>query len=485
MDPTPIGKRLRELRLGRGIRQSDLARQMGISPAYLNLLEKGRRSIKMPLLLSALDALSVDLDAFMGGVRDRQPDDVLAELLGDPLADTLDLESEDIERARSEPRLATTIAALFHLYKNTRAQLDRAVSSLEAGAPPPHGYAPGDEVTDFLEANKNYFPELEEDAARVRRDAALPRRFVSEQLADVLRQRFDLRVAVESPPARTSVVRSFDPEARSLRVSSALSENALKFQLAHVVGLMLLDESRLHERLVAEAPPRHAETLRLIKIHLANYFAGALLLPYDEFFDEVQRTRYDIERIASSFESSFEAVAHRMCNLADPKRPGVPLHFLRVDVAGNISKRYSASGLRFSHGHGSCPKWAVHAAFLTPATIAKQYSMMPSGDTYFCAARVLSEPLAGSAVRGSTYSIGVGCAAEDAHHLVYADDLPKRDIERAAVPVGMSCRFCERTDCNQRAAPSYKFAFAVDEYTKKENFFSPITGADAPYGKKP
>lgn len=484
MDPVPIGKRLRDLRLGRGIRQSDLARQMGISPAYLNLLEKGRRTIKMPLLLSALDALSVDLDGFMSGVSQHRPDDVLAELLGDPLAETLDLESEDLERARAEPRVASTIAALFHLYKNTRAQLDRAMSSLEADAPPPHGYAPGDEVTDFLQANKNYFPELEEDAARVRRDVGLPRRFVSEQLAHALRDHFGLSVTFEAPAGSSSVVRSFDPEARRLRVSSGLSENALKFQLAHVAGLLLLDESKLHDRLVEEAAPRHAETPRLIKIHLANYFAGALLLPYDEFFDEVQRTRYDVERIAASFESSYEAVAHRMCNLSDPKRPGVPLHFLRVDVAGNVSKRYSASGLRFPHGHGSCPKWAVHAAFLNPATITKQYSMMPSGDTYFCAARVIAEPQAGSAIRGSTYSIGIGCAAEDAHHLVYADDLPKRDIERAAIPVGMTCRFCERTDCNQRAAPSYKFAFAVDEYTKKENFFSPITGADAAYGRR-
>jgi XRE family transcriptional regulator, fatty acid utilization regulator len=356
MDPTPIARRLRELRLGRGIRQSDLAKQLGISPAYLNLLEKGRRTIKFPLLLKALEVLGVELDAFMTGVSAHRPDDVLAELLGDPLAQTLELDEDDLEGLRGEPRVATTIAALFHLYKNTRAQLDRAMSSLEADAPPLHGYAPADEVSDFLQANKNYFPELEEDAARVRAEARLPRRFVSEQLAHAVRERFGIDVRIEPPSGPSSVVRSFDPEARRLRLSATLSENAMKFQLAHVVGLMLLDESRLHERLVAAAAPRHAETPRLIKIHLANYFAGAMLLPYGDFFDEVQRTRYDIERIASAFESSYEAVAHRMCNLADPKRPGVPLHFLRVDVAGNISKRYSASGLRFPHGHGSCPK---------------------------------------------------------------------------------------------------------------------------------
>jgi XRE family transcriptional regulator, fatty acid utilization regulator len=478
MDSAAIGQRLREIRLGRGIGQAELARQLEISPAYLNLLEKGRRNMQFPLLLRALEVLEVELDGFMSDVGERRPDDVLAHLLDDPLAKTLELDESDLARLRAEPRVAQTIAALFHLYKNTRAQLDTAQSKLAEGVPPPSGYGPGDEVTDFLQAHRNYFPELEERAAEVRRASGLPRRFVSDQLMQVMRERFDLDVEVELPSGRSSVVRSFDPERRRLRVSSSLSEHALKFQLAHVIGLLLLDQDRLHERLIEEANPRHGESGRLIKIHLANYVAGAVLLPYDQFYEEVQRTRYDVDKVAVSFESSYEAVAHRMCNLADPRRSGVPLHFLRVDVAGNISKRYSASGLRFPHGHGSCPKWAVHAAFLTPAIITRQYSTMPDGSTWFCFAKVISDPQAGSVVRGTTYAIGLGCAAADAHHLVYADQLPRRELAAVAVPVGKSCRFCERTDCNQRAAPSYKYAFNIDEYTKKDNFFSPLTGAD-------
>jgi predicted transcriptional regulator/DNA-binding XRE family transcriptional regulator len=485
MDSATIGQRLRELRLGKELSQADLARQLDISPAYLNLLEKGRRTMQFPLLLRALEVLGVELERFMAQTSAHAPEDVLAHLLDDPLAQTLALDEGDLARMRAEPRVATTIAALFHLYKNTRAQLDVALTKLQAGAPSPAGYAPGDEVTDFLEAHKNWFPELEEAADRVRADAKLPRRFPSERLAQALRERFELDVTIAPPEGPSSVVREFDPDAKTLRLSSDLSEHALKFQLAHVVGLILLDANKLHERLVAAAPPRHAETARLVKIHLANYFAGALLLPYADFFAEVQRTRYDLARLVTIFDSSWEMVAHRCCNLADPRRPGVPMHFLRVDVAGNISKRYSASGLKFPAGHGSCPKWAVHAAFMTPQTIAKQYSAMPDGDTYFCFARVISEPAQGSLVRGVSYSIGVGAQADEARHFVYADELPRRDLPRSAVPVGLTCRFCERTDCNQRAAPSYKFAFAVDEHVKKDNFFSPITEADLDSPKKP
>ncbi|HUH05477.1 MAG TPA: short-chain fatty acyl-CoA regulator family protein [Kofleriaceae bacterium] len=469
---------MRELRLERGIGQAELARTLEISAAYLNLLEKGRRNMQFPLLLKALDKLDVELDRFMALVGEEHPDDVLAHLLDDPLAKSLELTGSDLARLRAEPRVASTIAALFHLYKNTRAQLDTAVSRLESDAPMPIGYAPGDEVSDFLQANDNYFPELEEHVAAIRKDAALPRRFVSEQLMEAVRRRFELDVALESSTSGSSVVRTFDREQRRLRLSSAMSENALKFQLGHVVGLLLLEQSGLHDRLMEGRSFRHSETSRLIKIHLANYFAGAMLLPYRDFFDEVQRTRYDVEKVATAFESSYETVAHRMCNLADPKRPGVPLHFLRVDVAGNISKRYSASGMRFPHGHGSCPKWAVHAAFLTPALISRQYSVMPDGSTFFCFAKVITDPAAGSLVRGTIYAIGLGSSADNAHAFVYADGMPTpdpRDPSRIAVPVGVTCRFCERPDCNQRAAPSYKYAFAVDEYVKKENFFSPMT----------
>lgn len=478
MDNVHIGQRLRKLRMDRGYRQSDMAKQIGVSPAYLNLIEKGKRTIQFPLLWKALEHLGQDLESFMSSMGERRPDDALAKLLDDPLAKTLELSEDDLARLQAEPKAATTIAALFNLYKNTRAQLDTAMAKLSAGDPPRTDYAPSDEVSDFLQEHKNFFPELEEEAVRIRRGMQLGRRVISEQLAQMLEQELGYRVEM-SPPGATSVVRRIDNERRVVTISTGLSAQPLKFQLAATAGLLVLDRSRLHDRLVAEARRRHAETERLIKIHLANYFAGALLLPYDEFYREAQRTRYDVEALAEAFEASYEACAHRLCNLADPRRPGIPLHFLRVDVAGNISKKYSATGIKFPHGSGSCPKWAVHVAFLTPSVLTRQYSMMPDGTTYFCFAKVATQPQQGSLVRGTTYSIGLGTTADAAKHLAYAQDLPSQDLKRVAIPTGVTCRFCERTDCNQRAAPSYKFAFAVDEYTKKDNFFSPLTTGES------
>ncbi len=474
-----IGARLRALRLQRSVKQADAARELGVSPAYLNLIEKGKRVTPFPLLWKALRYFQVDPESFMTQLSEGRVDETLAQLLQDPLLKTLDLDPESLQSLSAEPRLAGTVAALFNLYKNTRTQLenvmaqlntsDRARSGGDQG--PRFDYSPFDEVSDFLERNKNYFPELEAEAEGLRQEFKLGRVVLSDQLITMLRDRFGYSTAFEESGSGSSVVRRLDQEAKRLVVSPTLTEQPLKFQLASSIGLLVIDKARLIERIV-EGRTRHAETPRLIKVNLANYFAGALMLPYGPFFDAVQRTRYDIELLTYEFGCTYETVAHRVCNLSDPKRSGLPFHFLRTDIAGNISKRYSGTGFKFASGGGSCGKWAVHLAFLNPSQITRQYSQMPDGTTYFDFARVQLQPFEGSIVRGTAYSIGLGTHAENAKYLAYG--LPTTDLRRDAVPIGSSCRFCERTDCNQRAAASYRFAFSFDEYTKKDCFFSPL-----------
>ncbi len=479
-----MGQRLRELRLGRGLQQGEVARRLKISPAYLSLIEKGKRVLQLPLLFRALELYGVDVEDFMSSLGERHVDDGLARLLDEPLLRSLNLSEEDLASISAEPRMVATIAALFNLYKNTRSQLDHVVLSIAQRERRSDeedvrfDYSPYDEVTDFLEQHDNWFESLEERAQQVRRDAAFPRRVTSDHLERALREQLGVRVNRIAETADSSVIRRWSAPERVLTLTHDMFEQRLKFQLAHTIALVLFDEEELHEPILEGYAGQHTETRQLIKIHLANYFAGALLLPYPDFYREVMATRYDVDLLAQLFESSYETVAHRMCNLADPRRRGVPMHFLRVDVAGNISKRYSGDGIRFAHQDGSCPKMAVHLAFLTPNVITKQYSTFPDGSTYFCFAKVVSEPEQGSVAKGTSYSIGLGAHADHAHYFAYADDMPFADPKKMAVPVGTTCRFCERTDCNMRSAPSYKFAFRVDEHTKKDNFFSPLVRND-------
>lgn len=489
-----VGLKLRGLRLARNIKQTDAAKDLGVSPAYLNLIEKGKRVMPFPLLWKALRYFDQDPEQFMSTLGEGRVDEALAKLLDEPLLKSLDIDPESLQSLSAEPKLAGTVAALFNLYKNTRTQLENVLAQLNAeerartqsmpGSSAGPGlrfdYSPFDEVSDFLQTHHNYFPELEEQAEALRRDFKLGRLLNSPQLIPLLEERFGYRVRFESAASGSSVVRRFDPEAQELILSPDLTEQPLKFQIAASIGLLVLDREKLVERIVGAMRTRHAETLRLIKVNLANYFAGALMLPYGDFFKEVERTRYDVELLSNLFGTTYETVAHRLCNLSDPKRKGLPFHFLRSDIAGNISKRYSGTGIKFATGGGSCGKWAVHLAFLNPSQITRQYSMMPDGTSYFCFAKVQLQPIEGSIVRGTAYSIGLGTHAENAKYLAYG--LPTTDLRKDAVPSGISCRFCERTDCNQRAAASYRFAFSFDEYTKKDCFFSPLLVHEAGRG---
>lgn len=481
-----VGLKLRSLRLARNIKQTDAAKELGVSPAYLNLIEKGKRVMPFPLLWKALRFFEQDPEQFMSQLGEGRVDEALAKLLDEPLLRSLDIDPESLQHLSAEPKLAGTVAALFNMYKNTRTQLENVLGQLsaeerarstEAG---PAGvrfdYSPFDEVSDFLQAHRNYFPEIEEQAEAIRRDFQLDRQIHSRDLIRILEERFGYRIAWEQAPSGSSVVRRLDVEDQVLTLSPLLTEQPLKFQIAASIGILVLDREKLVERIVGPARMRHAETAKLIKVNLANYFAGALMLSYGDFFNEVQRTRYDIELLSSIFGTTYETVAHRVCNLSDPKRMGLPFHFLRSDIAGNISKRYSGTGLKFASGGGSCAKWAVHLAFLNPSQLTRQYSMMPDGSAYFCFAKVQLQPVEGSIVRGTAYSIGLGTHAENAKYLAYG--LPITDLKKEAVPSGVSCRFCERTDCNQRAAASYRFAFAFDEYTKKDCFFSPLLASE-------
>ncbi|HLT30338.1 MAG TPA: short-chain fatty acyl-CoA regulator family protein [Myxococcaceae bacterium] len=485
----PLGVRLRSLRLSLGIKQADAARELGISAAYLNLIEKGKRALPFPLLFRALRHYGADPEAFLSDVGEGNVDAELAKLLDEPLLKSLAISPDTLASLSAEPKLAGTVAELFNLYKHTRMRLEHVLARLPEGGASDDGMldatledTPFDEVTEFLQAHENHFPEIEEQAEALRQDFGLGRQVTSGQLVELLERRFGYEVRTESPADGSSVVRRLDPETRTLSLSPDLTEQVLKFQLAASMGLLTLDAHRIDARVIGDT--RHPESRRLIRVMLSNYFAGALMLPYDDFFGQVQRTRYDIELLADIFGTTYETVAHRVCNLSAPGRRAIPFHFLKVDLAGNVSKRYSGTGFQIP-SHGTCAKWAVHLAFLNPSQITRQYSRMPDGTTYFCFAKARLQPREGSIAKGTAYSIGLGTHAENAKHLAYG--LPRIEHEVDAAPIGPTCTRCERTDCNQRASASLRFAFSFDEYTKKDSFFSPLlvreSGSDERRGR--
>jgi predicted transcriptional regulator len=233
-----------------------------------------------------------------------------------------------------------------------------------------------------------------------------------------------------------------------------------------------MQERALLDRLAAEADLADPASLALGRVVLANYFASAVVMPYATFLESARAERYDIELLQNRFGASFEQVCHRLTTLRRPGAEGVPVHMIRVDLAGNISKRFSASGIRFARFSGACPRWNVFTAFMSPGVIRVQVSVMPDGVPYFCLARTVPKGRGGYLAPHTLHAIGLGCRLEHAPALVYSDGVDLDTLD-GAVPVGVTCRLCERRDCEQRAFPSIRAGMAVDENVRGPSVYAP------------
>jgi predicted transcriptional regulator/transcriptional regulator with XRE-family HTH domain len=467
-----LGGKIRLLRRQEGLSQVQLAESLGISPSYLNLIEGNKRPLTAPLLIRLAQQFHLDLKALAPDEDHRLSEDLL-EAFGDPLFDPLDLQALDVrELVQNSPQLARGVFELYRAFQHARDGLATLSGKLSDGQgfDPEATRLPSEEVGDFIQQAMNHFPELEVAAEALWAGGGLDPDNLYPGLAAAFEAR-GITVRVHRASEGPGLLRRYDPERRTLSLSELLPIRSRAFQLAH--QLALLDHSALLETLTEHPLLHSAGSRALARVALANYFAGALLMPYERFQKAAKTERYDIDILARRFQASFEQVCHRLTTLRRPGAEGVPFHFLRIDIAGNISKSFSASGIRFARFSGACPRWNAHAAFLTPGLIRTQLSEMPDGRKYFCIARTLQKDTGGYRGQHAMQALGLGCEMGFAKELVYSDGLR---LDTPPVPVGVTCRLCERTDCEQRAFPPMQQALKVEENLRRTSFYARIEG---------
>jgi predicted transcriptional regulator/transcriptional regulator with XRE-family HTH domain len=466
-----FGPKVRALRRRHGLRQVDLAQKLDISPSYLNLIEHDQRALTAPLLLRLAELYPLDLKSFAPDDHARLISD-LHEVFGDALFEAHDLTTTDLRETAANEGVSRAIVKLYRAYRDALEGMHSVASKVSEGGELTGidpARLPSEEVSDVLQQNQNYFPDLEEAAERISREAQLERPDVYPGLVRYLeREGISVAIAPQSGPRR--VMRAFDPLRRRVELSELLSPHARAFQLAHQIGLLKLTDE--FERIVRRSRLTTPDSVTLCRVALASYFAGAVLMPYEAFLDAARALRYDVELLERRFEVSFEQVCHRLTTMRRPGNTGVPFHFIRVDIAGNISKRFSASGIQFARFSGLCPRWNVHSAFMTPGMVRIQLSRMPDGTTYLCVARTVRQSMGGFGAAHPLLAISLGCEVSHARHLVYGDSL---DLEnpKAAVPIGITCRLCERLDCDQRAFPPIQRRLGIDENVRGGSFYTP------------
>ncbi|WP_411081396.1 short-chain fatty acyl-CoA regulator family protein [Streptomyces sp. cmx-18-6] len=448
--------KLRRLRRERGMNQVELARSLGLSTSYLNQIEHSRRPLTAPVLLRIAEVFGVDPEFFSEADEERLATDLRA-ALGDEACGTQVPLEEAADVARDHPEVARALVALHHRYRD-------AAERVVALAPPQDGESllsaePHDEVRDFFYAHHNHFGALDAVAERTASDLGTGS---AGRTADALTERLATRhgiTVIVTDPRRAADARRFDPESGLLLLSPRLSEAQRAFQLA--TQLALLEHGSLLDTLVGAGELASEQAAGLARIGLANYFAGALLMPYTAFHRAAEELRYDIELLQARFGVGFETVCHRLSTLQRTGDRGVPFSFLRVDRAGNISKRQSASDFHFSRLGGTCPLWTVYEAFSAPGRILTQVAEMPDGKRYFWVARTVARGGFGHRAPRADFAVALGCELRHAHRLVYAEGTALDD-PRSATPIGLGCRICERQDCAQRARPPAGGRLAVD-----------------------
>jgi XRE family transcriptional regulator, fatty acid utilization regulator len=466
-----MGVRLRRLREERGLTQAALADALQLSTTYVSQLENNQRPLTVPVLLKINGVFGIDVQLFSEDDEARLIADLRDALCDAHTGETIAV-AELRELVANMPAIGRAFVALHRRCREAVERADTMAARLGddwSTAASPTAF---EEVRDFFYARHNHIAELDQAAERLFGAAGLSIGSLTAGLAEHLSLRHGVRVLLDIPGEdKTGTQRVYDAAGKALHLSQHLRPGQQSFQMA--TQLAFLEMGDVLHRLSQENSFSSDEARALARIGLANYFAGALVLPYGAFLSAAEALRYDIERLGRQFGVGYETVCHRLSTLQRPDARGVPFFFVRVDRAGNISKRQSATDFHFSRIGGTCPLWNVYEAFAQPGRILTQLAQMPDGRTYLWVARTVSRGHGGYGAPGKTFSIGLGCDLRHAGRLVYSKGLDLGDAA-AATPIGAGCKICDRPACPQRAFPPTGRALVIDE---RRSRFTPYAAA--------
>ncbi|WP_343562449.1 helix-turn-helix domain-containing protein [Kiloniella sp. b19] len=454
-----IGPRLKRIRKELGLTQARMAEELGISGSYLNLLERGQRPATAQFLINLAASYDIDIRQ-LAADTEHQSLSELREVFANPLfRDTAVPQQELRDLSEHCPTISEAVLRLYDAYytaKSGENKLAEQVANESGGLPETE---PTNWVRDYLRSQRNHFPSLDQAAEELAAELDLRRNPIFHTLSNHLQGSYGIRVDIMPIEVMMEDLRRMDLHRKRLMISEMMPESGRCFQAAYQLGLSA--ESQHINRLVENASPPSDTAWRLLRIALANYYAGALMMPYGRFLEAAETTGYDLDILAQRFTTSIEQTAHRLTTLQRPTARGVPFFFLRIDVSGNVSKRFAAGKFHFSKFGGTCPLWNVHKTFISPGSTFTQLIELPDGTQYFSIARTVKRSVSSYQQHEPMLALAIGCDIRHAHRLTYARsyNLEKPD----PTPIGVNCRLCERAGCAQRSEPPLSKNLIVDE----------------------
>ncbi len=451
-----IGDKIRLTRQEYGLTQKNFASELGISTSYLNQLENNQRHVTAGILLSLANKFNVDIKSIDG----REEDLLLSELneiSKDEFSQLGQLTARELAQAvRHAPEFARAYAQLYkssHTMKQTLVELDQAKSDIGILA------TPYDEVRDFYHSIDNYIDPLDRAGEELAKKIHIDGVSTNERLKRYIELNHDVLVKTGGSADYPNAIRRYDLSTRTLYLNPYLTSSSHAFQIACQIALW--EQKDAIDKVLSGANFANDESFEVCKLGLANYFAGSVILPYEQFFETAQLLRHDIELMAHHFEASMEQVCHRLSTLQRSEKRGVPFFFARVDQAGNITKRHSATKLQFARFGSACPLWNVHHAFNSKSKIIRQLAQTNDGEKYLSIAFETQSSTGGFKDPVRKYALSIGCEVKYLDSIVYGDGLDISNEDNFD-PIGISCRTCDRKKCHQRSIPPSQSALNID-----------------------
>jgi predicted transcriptional regulator/transcriptional regulator with XRE-family HTH domain len=456
-----LGGRLKRLRRDLGLTQSRMAEDLAISPSYLNLLERNQRPVTAQILLRLADAYDLDLRALTidepgGGAS-------LEEVFADRMFADLKISRHEIaEIGDQSPAFAEALVRLYRGYVDRGRLID--LSAIERSEAEGGGAndSPTDWVRDLVGAQRNHFAEMEACAEVISATAPIDREDLGAALRAQLQEKFGIQTRLMPAEVMGPFLRRYDRHRKRLLLHETLAPASRLFAAAYQLGV--LEHGPAIAALADRFNPPDRTSRQLLRLFLGNYLAAAILLPYAPFLAALEATGYDIELVRARFGVSYEQAAQRLTTLTRPEARGIPFFMMRVDAAGNVSKRFASGPFPFSRFGGACPRWSLHDSFKTPGRLIPQIIETPDGQRFFTLSRTVRRASGLWAGQEDELAIGLGCELKYAAKLIYGKSIDL--LSASVVEIGPSCRICERIACPRRAAAPINRSLLVDETNK-------------------
>ncbi|PHR55687.1 MAG: XRE family transcriptional regulator [Robiginitomaculum sp.] len=463
-----IGPRIRRLRQSLGLTQAVMAADLDISTSYMNLIERNQRPMSAKVLLRLADVYEIDIST-LSPQSDLRLVRELNEVLKQPAYKEFSISKSEAEDCiNTSPDFVKAFLAVHARAEDMTVRtslIDDPLSDRDNVELRQGGVSAVDSVRVFIHENSNYFDAIDRAAEDLADDLGLATRQPQIALSDRLANEHGIRVRITPADILPGKLSAFDPHSKRLDLSELMPQSGRRFQIAYHIAL--LEHRHIIDAIIAKASLPSKEAEDLARVSLANYFAAATLMPYKRMLSAAENDGYDVELLSRRFDTSYEQTAHRLTTLHRRGQRGIPFFFVRVDMAGNVSKRFSDGRFHFSRFGGACPLWNIHACFKTPGETLPQIIEMPDGVQYFSVARAVLRPGGSHGERAQMIAIGLGCELKHADRLVYSKSIPMTE----PTPIGVNCYVCERQACGSRAHAPIHRKLQFDERSRGQSMF--------------